>query len=178
VANVLGVRYRGDGRDGFRELDCQFGVLVDVNLNRLGIKIARSEIPTLPFATVRRQLHRAAICPVEGLVHVEHSLHVVIARRHLIERADGITVGLAGDGDRLIRRQRIHRGAEDDLRTRAVIDLHPRLLGRVSREQQQYPAVERLGRGAGGKADGDLGFETRSASHECSQQQGEIAQHE
>ena len=32
---------------------------------------------------------------VEGLVDVEHGLHVVIARRHLVERADGIAGGLS-----------------------------------------------------------------------------------
>jgi hypothetical protein len=170
VANVLGVRFRGDGRDGFAEPDSKFGMIVDVDLNRLGVKIARGEIPVLTFTAVRRQLHRSAICPVEGLVNVEHGLHVVIARGHLVERADGVTGGLAGDGDRLIGGQCFDRAAEDDLRTRAVINLHPRLLGGVGREQQQYPAVKRPGRNAGGKADCDLGREVGACSHECSEQ--------
>ena len=157
VPNVLGVRLRRNGRDGFGKPDGKFGVIVDVDFNRLGVKIARCEVPVLAFAAVRRQLHRSAIRAVEGLVNVEHGLHVVIARGHLVERADGVTGGLAGDGDRLIGREPIDRGAEDNLRTRAVINLHPRLLGGIGREQQQYPAVEWLGGDAGRKADSDLG---------------------
>ena len=170
VANVLGVRLRGNGRDGFAEPDSKSGMTVDVDLDRLGIEIARSEIPVLAFAAVRRQLHRSAIGAVEGLVDVEHGLHVVVARGHVVERADRVAGGLAGDGDRLTGGQCIDGGAEDHLRARAVIDLHPRLLGGVGREQQQYPAVERLGRDAGGEADGDLGREVRACSHECSEQ--------
>ena len=177
VANVLGVRLRRNGRDGFAEPDGKFGVIVDVDLNRLGVKIARGEVPVLAFAAVRRQLDRGAIRAVEGLVNVEHGLHVVIARGHLVERADGITGGLAGDGDRLIRGQSIDRGAEDDLRTRAVVNLHPRLFGWIGREQQQYPAIEWLGGNTGGKADGNLSREGRDCSQQCSEQEGEVARH-
>ncbi len=132
----------------------------------------------LAFAAVRRQLHRGAVRAVEGLVDVEQGLHVVIACGHLVERADGITGGLAGDGDRLIGGQSIDRSAEDNLRTRAVINLHPRLFGWIGREQQQYPAIQWLRGNTGGKADSNLSREGRDCRQPCGYQQAEVAQHE
>ena len=176
VANVLGIRYRGDGRDDFGEPDGKVCVIVDVHFNRPGVKIARGEVPVLAFAAVRRQLHGSAIRAVESLVNVEHGLHVIIARGHLVEGADGVTGGLVGDGDGLIGGQSIDGGAEDDLRTRTVINLHARLFGGIGREQQQYPAIKRPRRDAGGKTDCNLGRKGRRCSHECEQEE-EVAQH-
>ena len=145
-----------NGRDDFGELDGELGVRIDVNLYRLGVEIARRKIPVLAFASVGRQLDRSAVGAVKGLVDVQHRLHVVIARRHLVERADRITGGRAGDGDRLTGGQSVDSGAKDDLRTRGVVDLHARLCGRIVREQQEYAAVERLGGYARGKTDRNL----------------------
>ena len=131
VADVFRIRRGRNGRDGFAEQDGKLGVAIDVYLGGLGVEIAGGQIPVLTFAAVWRQLYRGAVGPMEGLVNVQHRLHVVIARRNGVERADRVTRGCLGYGNGLARGESIDCRAEDQLRAWTVIDLHPRLGRRV-----------------------------------------------
>ena len=179
VADVLGVGLRGDGRDDLGERHLKLGVPVDVDLGRLGVEIPGSKVPMLALAAVWRQFHHRAVGPVEGLVNVEHGLDVVIARGHVVERADGIAGGLSVHGDGLAGSQSIDSFAEDELRPRGVVDLHARLGRGIRREQQEDAPVERFRGGAGGEADGDLASERKGRGYrqQCGEEAGEVAKH-
>jgi hypothetical protein len=131
MANVFGIWLWGNGRDGFGELDGEPGVRVDADLDRFGVEIAGGEVPVLAFATVGRQLHRGAVGPVEGLIDVQHRLHVVIACGNVVERADGVTGSRPGNGDGVTGAKPVDGGAEDDLGPQCVINLHTRLSGSI-----------------------------------------------
>src|SRR3984957_414388 len=128
-----------------------------MHFDRLGIEIPRGQVPVLAFAAVRRQLYRGAVCPVEGLVDIQHGLHVVITGRHFAERPDGISGSLRRDDHRLAGGQSLDRRAKNNLRLRCVVDLHSGFRGRICREQEQHPAIERFGGDIRRKADRNLG---------------------
>ena len=64
-------------------------------------KIAGREVPVLAFAAIRSKLDGLAVSAMEGLVHVEQRLHVILAGGHVAQAADGIAPGLLVDDDRL-----------------------------------------------------------------------------
>jgi hypothetical protein len=144
VANVLGVRLGRDRRNFFCKLHRKPGVAIDMYLHGLGVEIAGRQVPVLALAAVGRQLDRSAVGPVKGLVDVQHCLHEVIAWGNVPQRPNGIAGCLRSDRHRLAGGQSIDRGPEDDLRAGAVVDLHARFGGRISREQQQHSAIERF----------------------------------
>jgi hypothetical protein len=97
----------------------------------------------LSFAAIHRELQDVAVGAAERLVPMQHGLYEVVARGHVVQVADR-EAGCAGvERDRLARLHRLHVHAEHHLRARRVVDLHARLGGRIRRQQQQQPAVDR-----------------------------------
>jgi uncharacterized protein GlcG (DUF336 family) len=97
----------------------------------------------LPLAPVGRELEHAAVAQPVRLVAVEERLHAVGAARHPGERRDGVAERGRVDRAHLAGAPPLDVHAEHELRPRPVGDLEAGLVGRVGREQQEQPAVER-----------------------------------
>ena len=115
-----------------------------MHLLRRAVEITRSEIPVLPLAAVGRQLDGLAVAAVERLVDIQHRLRSIVTGRHIIDRSDRITSGVPVNRHRLTWFQAIDGHAEDHLRARRIVDLHPWLIARIVREQEQHSTVQRL----------------------------------
>ena len=125
---------------------------VDSHSPRFAVQVARLGAPDLALPVIGRQLQDVAVLPVVGLVHVQHRLHGVVARRHLRERLGGETVAAVADGCRRVGRKRVDVHAEKlvhlfrvlvraDLLPR-LTHLEPRFAFRIGRKKQQHSAVD------------------------------------
>lgn len=97
----------------------------------------------LPFTAIRRQLDRLAVGAEKGLVDVQHSLDRILARRHFLQRPTRIALGVIADSQGRVGFSAVHRYAENHLRFRRIVDLHPWLSARIIGEQEQQTPVER-----------------------------------
>ena len=89
----------------------------------------------LAFAAVHGQLDGVAVGAVKGLVAMQHSLHVILARRHVAQAADGIAGGGIVHDHGLAGLHGIDVDAEDHLGADGVVYLHARLGGRIVRKK-------------------------------------------
>ena len=116
----------------------------DGDFLRLREEVAGRDVPVLALALVHVQLDGFSVAAVESLVLVEHGLDGVVARRHILEAADGIAPGASNPPLRAVRLPSVDGQAKDHLRAGAVVDLVARLVAGVGGENQQQAAVERL----------------------------------
>ena len=130
---------------------------VEVHLHRRAVEVARLRVPVLSFALVHRHLDRVAVRAVERLVAVEQRLHVVVARRDVLQAARRPADDRVVDDRILARLEAVDVDAEN--RPRAVgavlIRLRLRLRLAVVGDEEQDAAVERLRAAGGGEGDGE-----------------------
>src|SRR5580692_1038626 len=112
------------------------------------------------------QLYGFSVGAVKRLILVEHGLYNVVACGNVLKAVDGVARGARIYCRRLARLPAIDCHAKDDLRTRRVVDLHPRFLARVGGEDQQQSSVQRLRAFLRRKSDGE-----RLSRRECSREE-------
>src|SRR6266545_765884 len=115
---------------------------IDLDLSRLAVEIAGSQVPMLPLSTIHRQLHRMPVGPFEGLVLMQQRLNPVGSGGDLPQTFSRIAEDGAVNKSLLPRLQALNVNPENLLSLRAVVDLRPRLLRTVGRDHKQNAAVE------------------------------------
>ena len=147
---------------------------VDPDPGRRTIEIARRARPLLPLTAIRRQLHGVTVRPCEGLVDVQQALHPVLAWRQIVQALDRIAEHVGIDDRVLTRRKRLDVDAENLRGPIAVRHLEARLRLLVGRDEQQHPAVDRVGRlGRWHRQEyskrrrGGMGAKLREAGRDC-----------
>ena len=102
------------------------------------------KIPMLSLTPIRRKFNRLSISAMEGLVHIQHRLHRVVPRRNLAQLPDRITRSRIIHRDTLPRPYPVDGHAEDHLTPWGIVNLHPRLLRGIVRQQQQQSPIQCL----------------------------------
>src|SRR5207245_11250917 len=97
-----------------------------------------------------------AVGAVELGIDVEHSLHMVIARRNVADAAEGVARYGAVDDRGLARRERIDVEAEDRHAAAERVCLEPRLGYGIAAQDHEHAAGDRLGMSGGGKGKREL----------------------
>src|SRR5262245_13788128 len=115
---------------------------IDLDLSRLAVEIAGSQVPMLPFSAIHRQLHRTPVRPFECFVLMQQRLNPVSPGRNLSQAFPRVAEDGAVDKSLLPRLQAVNVNPENLLSLRAVVDLHPRFLRIVGRDHKQHPAIE------------------------------------
>ena len=91
MPHILRIRRHRDRRNHLRQRNRNRRASgLHRHLPHLRVQIPRRAIPVLSLALVRMQLHRLPIAAMEGRVLVQHRLHVIFARRHILQAAHRI----------------------------------------------------------------------------------------
>ena len=130
MPHVLRVLGRDDLGDDliYAKLNRRIRLRIELDLHGRRVHVPGRTIPLLALATIHRQPDRVAVA-LKGLVAVEHDLHAIRAGRHLAQAIAGIAEHARIDHLRRRRRPVLDVDAEQLLRLRAVVHLHPRLFG-------------------------------------------------
>jgi hypothetical protein len=126
---------------------------LDRNLPRLAVQIPRRDIPVLPLTLIHVQLDDRSIRTMKGLIQIQHRLHRVLARRHILQIVNRIPNSLLIHHGRSTRCKTIDGHTKHQLRARRIVDLHPRLIRVIRRQQQQQSPIQRFRAPLPGKTD-------------------------
>ncbi len=136
-------RIRNLGHDPIeRDPNRRRGSRIEVDPVWRAVEIPRCPPPILSLAAVHRQLHRVPGGEVEGLVPVEHGLHVVSAGGNVVEALHGIPEHRSVDRDGCTGCHFIDVDSEDLCGSEARRHLIAGLAPIGCREYQNDPAVQ------------------------------------
>ena len=144
VLDIFRVLRRRNGWDFLVEgdFDCFAFVRIDPHFFGCAEQVAGRAVPALAFSAVHGQLDGVAIGPMECLVPVEQGLHPVFAGRDFGDALQGVSEDGPVDDCFVAGFQAVDVDAEDELRSRAVVDLEPRFSASVGGNHEEHAAVE------------------------------------
>src|SRR5262245_56652120 len=108
---------------------------VNLDLSRLAVEVAGSQVPMLPLSTIHRQLHRMPVGPFEGLIFMQQRLNPVGSGRDFPQTFSRIAEDSAVNKSLLPRLQALNVNPENLLSLRAVVRSEERRVGKEYRER-------------------------------------------